>query len=145
MSQSRASTSVRTSRGGLRALRASVSPSPKGDAPTFPPCYSPPMRKTFELTHPRHKPAQALDRVKHQLRKYIKRERRKELPEDVDYWDFDCRIGLDEGSAEVAHTTELSKRLDALVEQGATAAYIEILVKPGRREKRPKSPDEPTD
>jgi len=98
------------------------------------------MRKTFELTHPRHKPAQALDRVKHQLHKYIKRERRKELPEDVDFWDFDCRIGLDEASAEVAHTAELSKRLDALVEQGATAAYIEILVKPGHREKRPKPP-----
>jgi hypothetical protein len=102
------------------------------------------MRKTFELTHPRHKPAQALDRVKHQLHKYIKRERRKELPEDVDYWDFDCRIGLDEASAEEAHVAELSKRLDALVEQGATVAYVEILVKPGHRAKRPEPPAEET-
>ncbi len=103
------------------------------------------MRKTFELTHPRHKPAQALDRVKHQLHKYVKRERRKELPEGVDYWDFDCRIGADEASAEVAHLKELSKRLDVLAGQGALTAYVEILVKPGHRTQRPAPEDEPAD
>lgn len=104
------------------------------------------MRKTFELTHARHKPVQALDRVKHQLHKYIKRERRKELPEGVDFWDFDCRIGRDEATAEAAHVAELSKRLDALAEQGAQEAYVEILVKPGHRNKKaaPPSKAEPT-
>lgn len=100
------------------------------------------MRKTFELTHPRHKPAQALDRVKHQLHKYIRRERGKELPEGQDYWDFDCRVGHDEASAAPAHIKELSSRLDAVAATGATTAYVEILARAAQRA-RPQTDEAP--
>ena len=94
------------------------------------------MRKTIPLTHPRHKPPQALAAVKNTVRKYLKRERRKTLPAGVDYWDFDCRVGLDEASAEPAHVAELVKRIDAFAQDGAEAVYVEILAKPGVRRKR---------
>lgn len=94
------------------------------------------MRKTIPLTHPRHKPPQALAAVKNTVRKYFKRERRKALPAGVDYWDFDCRVGLDEQSAETAHPAEVIQRIDTFAEQGAQAVYVEILAKPGIRQKR---------
>ncbi len=103
------------------------------------------MRQTHALTHPRHKPPQALAAVKNKIRKYIKRERRKALPEGVDYWDFDCRVGLDEDSATEAHISTVIKRIDALSQDGATAVYVEILVKPGHRRKRPDATEPTTD
>jgi hypothetical protein len=94
------------------------------------------MRQTHSLTHARHAPPQALAAVKNTIRKYIKRERRKTLPEGVDFWDFDCKVGLDEDSAIEAHLSEVIERIGALALDGATAVFVEILVKPGVRTKR---------
>ena len=62
-----------------------------------------PMKKTFNLTHPKIKYPRMVDAAKNEVRKYIKRERRKELPEGVDFWDFDCRFGDAEAEAKVIH------------------------------------------
>lgn len=91
------------------------------------------MRQTFPFENPRHKPAQALAALKNRIRKYIKRERRKPLPEGVDFWDFDCRIGPEEAEAAPVHVADLIKRLDALAADGGSHVYIEILAKPGHR------------
>ncbi len=93
------------------------------------------MRKTIPLTHPRHKPPQALALVKHTVRKYFKRERRKELPEGVDYWAFDCRVGLTEATAEPVKAADVVTEIDALAQQGADAVFVEILAKHGIRAK----------
>lgn len=95
------------------------------------------MKKTVSLTHPRHAPAQALALVKNTLRKYLKRERRKALPEGADYWAFDCRVGVDEASASPSHVEELIGRIDAFANQGADAVYVEILARPATRSRRP--------
>lgn len=95
------------------------------------------MRQTHSLIHPKHKPPQALAAVKNKIRKYIKRERRKQLPEGVDFWDFDCKVGLDAESATEAHIATVIKRIDELSEQGATAVYVEIFAKAGHRTKKP--------
>jgi hypothetical protein len=94
------------------------------------------MRQTFPFAHPRHKPAQAVAQLKNRIRKYIKRERRKPLPEGVDYWDFDCKIGPSEDAAADAHLAELIPKLDALNAEGSTHVYVEILAKPGIRRRR---------
>lgn len=94
------------------------------------------MRKTHPLTHPRHKKAQAIAAVKNTLRKYIKRERRKDLPEGKDYWDFDCRLGIDEETAEPTHVNDLIKGIDGFVAKGAESVYVEILAKASTRRKR---------
>lgn len=97
------------------------------------------MRKTFSFTDTPHKPPQAVASVKHAVRKYVKRERRKSLPEGVDYWDFDCRVGPDEESAAVEDVRDVVKRIDAIAAAGAEAVYVEILAKPGVRVRRPKA------
>ena len=94
------------------------------------------MRQTFPFTHPKHKPAQALAALKHRIRKYLKRERRKGLPEGVDFWDFDCRVGPQEDAAEPVHVAELIQRIDTLAADGGTHVYVEILAKPGHRSVR---------
>ena len=94
------------------------------------------MKKTFQLTAPNKKPERQCDSVKFEIRKYIARERRKKLPDGVDYWDFDCRIGQTESDAQVIHVETINKNIDELSKANKTSFYMEILAKPGIRKKR---------
>jgi hypothetical protein len=91
------------------------------------------MKKTFELTHPKIKVARVIDAVKHEVKKYIKRERNKTLPSGADYWDFDCKFGKTEQTSDVIHLSAINKQIDAAHEEGLTSFYLEILVKPAVR------------
>ena len=77
-----------------------------------------------------------MDAVKAEINKYLKRERRKPLPEGVDFWDFKCRCGADEAAAEPVHLAELSKRIEAIQAEGGLECYVEVLAKPGKRMKK---------
>lgn len=95
------------------------------------------MRKTFPLAAEGRNRDRVVDAVKHEIRKYLRRERRRELPAGVDFLDFDCRFGLAAGSAQTVHLNGLMPALDAAVKEGATSCYVEILAKPGHRKPRP--------
>lgn len=43
------------------------------------------------------------------VKKYLKRERGKELPANADFWDFDCRYGVDQASSEVINVSAINK------------------------------------
>ncbi|MBK1881333.1 hypothetical protein JIN85_02835 [Luteolibacter pohnpeiensis] len=98
------------------------------------------MKKLFPLTSPNHQPARVVEQIKADVRKYLKRERRKNLPEGVDFWDFDCRTGQSAESAEAIHVAEITKPIDQAAAENWEAIYIEILAKEGRR--RSKGADE---
>ena len=102
------------------------------------------MKKTHPLMVEGKKPERVLDALKHTLRQYVRRERNKPLPEGVDYWDFDCQMGLQADTAQRVHVAELNKALDALVIDGAVAVYVEILRKPGIRQSKPPAPADET-
>jgi hypothetical protein len=91
------------------------------------------MKKTFALTHEKKAPARLVDAIKNELKKYLKRERAKVLPNDVDFWDFACRFGADEASAKPLHLAEMNAALDQAEATGWTSCYIEIIAKPGHR------------
>lgn len=91
------------------------------------------MKKTFNLASTDDKPARKMESVRHEIKKYIKRERRKQLPEGVDYWDFDCRFGSTAAEAEATHISDLTRHLTEAENLGLTSFYVEILVKEGRR------------
>lgn len=93
------------------------------------------MKKTFKLTDPKKAPARQVDYVKHEINKYIARERRKPLTDKADYWDFDCRLGKDRTTAYVIHVAEINKGIDRLVVAGAEEIYLEVFAKPGYRKK----------
>lgn len=96
------------------------------------------MKKTFKLTHPKIKIPRLVEAIKHEVKKYIKRERNKPLPDKVDFWDFDCRYGADQESSEVIHLSAINKSIDQAELKGLESFYLEILVKPGHRSKKPK-------
>ncbi len=52
------------------------------------------MKKNFPLQIEGKNPDRVLEAVKHEIRKYFKRERNRALPKEVDFWDFDCKVGL---------------------------------------------------
>ncbi len=95
------------------------------------------MKKTFKLSHEKIKLPRLVDAIKHEVKKYLKRERRRQLPDDADYWDFDCKFGVDEESAEVIHVSEINKSISWAESQQLESFYLEILVKPCRRRKMP--------
>ncbi len=94
------------------------------------------MKKTFSLTSPVHKPDRQVELVKHEINKYIARERRKAFPVGVDYWDFDCKCGPNADSAIAIHVSEIGKQIDKTAATNATTVYVEILSKPAARNKK---------
>lgn len=95
------------------------------------------MKKTFKLqTEGKHRD-RVLEAVKHEVRKYIKRERRRDLPKGVDFWDFDCKFGVTEAAAEVVHLSALTSLMDGVALTAGEQFYVEILAKHGHRKPRP--------
>ena len=101
------------------------------------------MKKTFDLTHPKKTYPRLVEGVKNEVRKYIKRERRKALPEGIDFWDFDCKFGDTEAEAKVVHLSEIDACIDDAQKRELTSFFVEILAKEGVRTKKPKPGDEP--
>ncbi len=99
------------------------------------------MKKTFRMSHPKIKLPRLVEAIKYEVKKYIKRERRKALPEGVDFWDFDCRYGVDEASAETIHVATINQHISQAEAEGLESCYLEILAKPGVRRKRPRDAD----
>lgn len=99
------------------------------------------MKKTFKVTHPKIKKDRLIEAVRHDVKKYIKRERNKKLPDDVDFWDFDCKFGNTEEEAKVIHLSEINKYIDQAEQQQLDSFYLEILAKPGHRMKKQTSND----
>ena len=95
------------------------------------------MKKTFPLQIEGKHPDRVLDRVKHEVRKYLKRERSRTLPEGVDFWDFDCKFGLSEDTAQAVHLANVITCIDSAAKEQATQVYVEIWAKHGVRTKRP--------
>ena len=99
------------------------------------------MKKSFPLEVPGLKAPRVIESIKSDVRKYIKRERRKPLAEGVDFCDFACRSGKDAESAIEAHHEELIAHIDTAAREAWPAIYIEILAKPGVRMKKNAGPN----
>jgi polyphosphate kinase 2 (PPK2 family) len=98
------------------------------------------MKKNFPLQAEGKHPDRVLEAVKHEIRKYFKRERNREVPKGADFWDFDCKVGLTEGSAEVVRVSAVIEAVDAAAKSGAASVYVEILSKHGVRVIKPQDP-----
>ena len=87
------------------------------------------MKKTIALTHPKINTARLVDAIKHDIKKYLARERRKTLPEGSDYWTFDCQFGASEATAVEIYTSEINKKIDQAVAQELTEFHVVILAR----------------
>ena len=95
------------------------------------------MRKTYQLNIEGKHRDRVLDAIKHDIRKYVKRQRRAPLPEGVDFWDFDCKFGPDADSAVPIHFGNLIEQIDGLAKEGGAAFYLELVAKNGLRKVKP--------
>jgi hypothetical protein len=96
------------------------------------------VKKTFQLDIEGKKRDRVLEATKHEIRQYVKRERRKTLPEGVDFWDFDCKFGTSADNAQGVHFATLTALIDAVATEGGASFYLELLAKPGHRTAREK-------
>ena len=91
------------------------------------------MKKTFELVHPKIKPARLIEAARRDVKKYLKRENRKSLPGDFDCWNFDCKFGPSVEKAEIILFSEISKCISEAEAENLKSFYLEILAKPGHK------------
>jgi len=89
------------------------------------------MKKTFNLKDTKHKPERQADQIKKEIKKYLGRERRKETPDKVDYWDFDCKIGDTVETAADIEVQDINAKISTFVSEDKESFYLEILAKPG--------------
>ena len=87
------------------------------------------MKKTFKLDHPKIKVPRIVDSIKHEIKKTLKKEREKTLPDGARYWSFDCKLGQTEETAVEMPLLSLTKSIDELVENKATTIYVEMTAK----------------
>jgi len=93
------------------------------------------MKKTFKFTHDKIKPERMVEAIKYEVKKYIKRERNKKLTNESDFVDFDCKFGSDIESCSEIKLSEINKYIDEIVAEGVESFYIEVIAKPGYRNK----------
>ena len=94
------------------------------------------MKKTFKLHVEGKNSDRLLEAIKHEVRKYVKREKRKALPSGANYWAFDCKFGATAEAAESLHLGEITKQMDVVSKAGGDSFYVEILARPAIRTPR---------
>lgn len=94
------------------------------------------MRRTYRLDIEGKNRDRLIEASKHDIRKYIRRERRKELPAGADFWDFDTRFGTEEATAQDIAPAELIRQVDKLIAEGGNQFFVQIERKPGTRPPR---------
>lgn len=100
------------------------------------------MKKTFKLHAEGKNSDRLLEAIKHEVRKYVKREKRKVLPQGANYWAFDCKFGVTADAAEPLHLGEITKQMDVVSKAGGDSFYVEILARPVVRTPRERSVDD---
>ena len=88
------------------------------------------MKKTFKLEHPKIKVPRVVDSIKHDIKKFLKKERTKKLPAGAKYWGFDCKLGPSEEAAVTVELATLNKSIDELVAGNVLTIYVELNARP---------------
>ena len=91
------------------------------------------MKKTFPLHAPGKADPRVVEAIKHDVRKYVKRERGKTLPEGFDLWEFACKVGATGPTAEITPLNDVGATIDGVVSAGGTEVYVEIIAVAGHR------------
>ena len=83
------------------------------------------------MSHPKIKLPRLVDNIRHEVKKYLRRERNKLVPDGADFWNFDCRFGTDKDNTEVIHLGAINQHIDAAEKNELASFYLEIIATPG--------------
>lgn len=92
------------------------------------------MKKTFKIQVENKNPDRVVEAIKYEVRKYIKREKRKALPEDKDFWFFDCKFAKGNDEPKVIDFIDITKCIDEAKAENCESLYLEILARAEKRE-----------
>jgi hypothetical protein len=91
------------------------------------------MKKTFPLKAPGKDDARVRDKIRHEINKYVRRERQKTVPEGFDLWNLTCRVGASAEAAETLALKDVGGAIDKVALAGATEIFVEIVAVAGHR------------
>ena len=91
------------------------------------------MKKTFKLSDEKKNKDRLLESIKHNIRKYIKREKNKKLPDDVDYWDLQCKFAKNDEEPYTIQFIDIIKKVDEASNENCESFYMEIISVNGHR------------
>lgn len=91
------------------------------------------MKKTFPLKAPGKDDARVRDKIRHEVNKYVRRERQKKPPEGFDLWELTCKVGADPTTAAALPLTAVGNAIEEVAATGAAEVYIEIVAVPTYR------------
>ena len=91
------------------------------------------MKKLFPLKAPGKDDARVRDKIRHEVNKYVSRERQKKLPEGLEQWNFNCKLGASAAVAETLPLKSVGAAIEEVAATGATEIFIEIVAVAGQR------------
>lgn len=94
------------------------------------------MKKIFLIDITNKTRDRQIDSIKNEIRKYIKREKSKKLPENFNSWYFDCKFGETQESAKEIAFIDIIKSVDFAQTQNYPSFYLEIIAKAVLKEKK---------
>ena len=100
------------------------------------------MKKIFLIQEENKNSDRLVESIKHEIRKYLKRERAKKTPEGFHYWDFDCKFGQNSETAQVLHHADFTVEIDKAHAEKWTECYVEIIAKPTKKPVAPAKVEE---
>ena len=100
------------------------------------------MKKVFQIDVSNKTRERQIDSIKNEIRKYIKREKSKKLPEGFNAWFFDCKFGQTKEDAKVINFVDVIKSVDLAQSENYESFYIEIIAKAIFKEKKNLHEDE---
>lgn len=100
------------------------------------------MKKIFHLQVENKNSDRLVESIKHEIRKYIKRERAKKTPEGFHFWDFDCKFGETSENAQAIHQADLGEEIDKAHSAKWSECYVEIIAKPAKKPVAPAKVEE---
>jgi len=94
------------------------------------------MKKVFKLKVENKNYDRLVEKTKYEIRKYIKREKNKKLPEEVDFWKFECKFGKNDLEPQEIEFIDITTNIDEAASEGCESFYMEILSVKGYRPKK---------
>ena len=85
------------------------------------------MRKVFQIDVSNKTRDRQIDSIKNEIRKYIKREKSKVLPENFNFWRFDCKFGETVEKAKEIAFIDVIKSIDFASGENYDSFYLEII------------------
>lgn len=87
------------------------------------------MKKTFQLKVANKNIDRQIDSIKNEVRKYIKREKNKRLPEGFNFWSFDCKFGKSQEESSEIKFVDVIKSIDFAASENYDSFFLELVAR----------------